>query len=247
MMRSAIFCAVGLLLGSFVGFFVANNSAPVTAVAPPQAGATGGNQRSAPPLDPNQSGELPANHPPMEGAANAPNPNDKSGGAATIPAIQRAMEEADRRTKDFDSQMRAAIAFYNNNAFDKAETYLKRALAIKPNDVDALKGLADTTYDKGDYATAQGYYEKVLAQRKQPDVQTDLGNTYFQRKDYARAIVEYRKALAIDPKHEKAWQNLAAAALRQGDKATTREAVDKLEAINPQNPAIASFRQSLGQ
>ena len=113
MMRSLIFCAVGLLIGSFIGFSVANNSTPVTAVAPTAPGAASGGPGTAPPLDPNQtSGELPPNHPPTDGGPGAaPNPNDKSGGAASNPQIQRAMDAADRNGKDFEAQMRPAIAF----------------------------------------------------------------------------------------------------------------------------------------
>jgi tetratricopeptide (TPR) repeat protein len=243
MIRSALFCLLGLAIGSGLGFFVANNSAPPSAAVAPGAQSKG--PGAAGPLSPEQlDGELPPGHP--DPAANTtPNPNDKSGGAATSPRIQQAMAEADSKPKDYDAQINAAAAFYNNQAFDKAEIYLKRALAARPNDFDALSGLGNVKYDQEDYAAAQGYYEKALAQKKDPDVQTDLGNAYFKRKDFARAIAEYRKAIAINPKHEKAWQNIAAAAVQNGDKQTAREAVEKLTAINPQNPALPSFRESL--
>ena len=76
------------------------------------------------------------------------------------------------------------------------------------------------------------------------NVRTDLGNTYFQRQppDYDRAISEYRKALTVDPKHEKTLQILAAAAARKGDTATARDALDRLAAVDPSTPAIASLR-----
>ncbi len=246
MLRSALFCLAGLLIGVGSGFFVANNSAPVTAVAPAPARPNNG---AAPPLDPNQtSGELPPNHPSVEGGPGAANSGpDKSGGAAGSTQVQGVMDAADRNAKDFAAQMRAAVAFYNNSAYDKAELYLKRALAVKPNDVDALTGMGNTKYDQNDFVAAQGYYEKVLAQKKDPDIQTDLGNTFFKRDEFARAIAEYRKAVTLNPQHEKAWQNMAAAALRQGDKTTAREAVDKLAAVNPQNPSLASLRQSVAQ
>jgi tetratricopeptide (TPR) repeat protein len=240
MMRSFLFCLAGLFCGGIIGFLVANNSAPVTAVAPAPARQSNG---VAPPLDPEQtSGELPANHPPLDAGGGQP-----SNPAASVPEVQQAMDAADRNPKDYEAQMSAAAAFYQNNAKDKAEIYLKRALAVKPNDPDALTGLGDVQYDREDYASAQATYEKVLKLKKDPNVQTDLGNTFFKRKQFDRAISEYRKAVAIAPQHEKAWQNIAAAAIQKGDQQTAREAVDKLAAINPQNPALASFRQSLSQ
>ena len=243
MIRSALFCLIGLLLGCLIGFLVANNNAPVAAVgpAPPLTGEAA--EGSARPLSPEQlSGDLPPNHPPPD---SKPNPDDKSGGASTSPKMQEVMDAADKNPKDFEAQLKAAVAFYQNDALPKAEVYLKRALAIKPNDPDALTGLANTKYDQGDYASAQSAYEKVLAQRKDPDIYTDLGNTYFKRDNYDSAITAYRQALTLDPKHEKAWQNIAAAAMQKGDKTAAREAVDKLAALNPQNPALPSLRESL--
>ena len=78
-------------------------------------------------------------------------------------------------------------------------------------------------------------------------MQTDLGNAFYRRTppDYARAIKEYRKTLAINPQHEKALQNLAAAALLLKDKATARTALDQLAAVNPNNPALAGLRENL--
>ncbi len=242
MIRSALFCLGGIIFGCLAGFFIANNSAPVTANAPARPAATNA-EGPAGPLSPEQlSGELPPNHPPPD---TKPGPNDVSDGAATSPKIQEAMNQADTKPKDFEAQLKAAVAFYQNNGLAKAEVYLQRALALKPNDPDALTGLANTKYDQGDYASAQAAYDKVLAQRKDPDIYTDLGNTFFKRNDYERAIAAYRQALALDPKHEKAWQNIAAAAAQKGDKATIREAIDKLAALNPNNPALPSLRESL--
>ncbi|HYG11206.1 MAG TPA: tetratricopeptide repeat protein, partial [Pyrinomonadaceae bacterium] len=75
----------------------------------------------------------------------------------------------------------------------------------------------------------------------------DLGNTYFQRQppDFRRAIEEYRKTLKIDPRHEKALQNIAAAALQLGDKAVAREAIEQLASVNPNNQYLEGLRSNL--
>ena len=251
MSKNILLCIVGLTLGFGGGFFLANK---ITGQLPPPtvAASTAPRQTSdsAPPLDPTQAGApLPPGHPDVNSAAaNASANTDPNGAAATNPDAQAAMEAADRQPKDFDLQMNAAITFYKLSAFDKATLYLQRALAIKPKDADALTGMGNTKYDMGDFTGAATFYERALAVKPQDtDVQTDLGNTYFQRQppDFKRAIEEYRKTLKIDPRHEKAWQNLAAAALQLGDKAIAREAVEQLASVNPSNPVLGTLRTSV--
>jgi len=241
--RNVLLCVVGLVIGFAVGFFLANKMLagprPQGATASAPRGADG----VAPPLDPAQTtGELPPGHPQIGGQG-----GEQGSAAATSADAQQAMAAADAKPKDFDLQMNAAATFYKAEDYAKAELYLQRALAVRPKDVDALTAMGNTKYDKGDFAGAAEYYQRVLAiQPKNADVQTDLGNTYFSRTppDYARAVAEYRKSLAIDPKHEKALQNLAAAALHLNDKATARTAIDQLVALDPNNPALGPLRES---
>lgn len=243
MNRNLTFCVIGIFLGFMLGFFYAN---AVWVASPPAD-----NQRAAsapaqaPPLNPQQqTGPLPPGHPTVNDAGG----EDKSGGASSSPQLQSAMDDADRSPRDFDAQMKAAVAFYQTGAYEKAIVYLERALQLKPTSADALTAMGDAKYDMGNFAEAARFYERSLAQRPADvNVRTDLGNTYFRRTppDYDRAIAEYRKALDIDPRHEKTLQNLAAAAVRKGDKKLARDALDRLAAVNPANPAIASLRSSL--
>jgi tetratricopeptide (TPR) repeat protein len=247
MSKNILLCIVGLTLGFGVGFFLANK---MTGNIPPApvANASVAPTDSAPPLDPNQAGApLPPGHPDINSAAAAANSNP-NGVAATNADAQAAMEAADRKPKDFDLQMNAASTFYKLKAFDKAALYLQRAIDLKPRDPDALSAMGNTKYDAGDFVAAATFYERALAvQPQNTDVQTDLGNTYFQRQppDFRRAIEEYRKTLKIDPRHEKALQNIAAAALQLGDKTVAREAVEQLAAVNPSNQYLEGLRSSL--
>lgn len=246
MNRNLLFCVIGIFFGFLLGFFFANSG---WVARPELDGGARSNvaPTSAPPLNPQQqAGQLPPGHPSV-GETNA---EDRSGGASTSPQVQAEMDAADRNPKDFAAQMKAAATFYQSGAYDKAAVYLERALKLKPKDADALTAMGDTKYDTGNFTEATKFYERSLIERPTDvNVRTDLGNTYFKRTppDYERAIAEYRKALNLDPKHEKTLQNLAAAALRKGDKATARDALERLAAVNPANPAIASLRASLEQ
>ncbi len=257
MTKNILLTVVGAVLGFMLGFLVANsfskNLIPPGSVAEISSRAT--TPAAAPPLDPAQtSGKLPPNHPNIssDGATGDATANGVTAGVPNIAAnsaqAQSAMDQADRQPRSFDAQMSAAAVFYQAGAFDKAALYLNRALAINPSNADALTAMGDTKYDAGDYASAASFYERSLAQRPSDvDVRTDLGNTYFQRSppDFDRAIIEYRKALQLDPKHEKTLQNLAAAAMRKGDKQTARDAVEKLANVNPSNQFATRMRAAL--
>jgi tetratricopeptide (TPR) repeat protein len=236
MKENILFSLAGIFLGFFIGFFIANSGGGQLPV--PEA-----TDNSARPLDQTQAnGPLPPGHPTVD------NSNGANSAAASSAQAQQAMDAADRNPRDFAAQLRAAATFYQLESLDKAALYLNRALALKPNDPDALTGMAHTKYDTGDFVGAAGYYEKVLAQHPDDaDVRADFGSTYALRTppDYDRAIKEYRKALEIDPRHEQALARLADVSIQKGDKATARDAIDKLAAVNPSSPVLPTLRSNL--
>jgi tetratricopeptide (TPR) repeat protein len=251
--KNLLYCLGGLVLGFLVGFLVANQmklAAPASSVAVPASDqASSINVKNAPPLDPSQdASQLPPGHPDINSIASDGSPATPDGVAATSADAQAAMEAADRKPADFDLQLKAADTFAGLKSNDQAALYFERALKLKPKDADALTKLGNIKYDAGDFPAAADLYTRALAVRPDnADVRTDLGNTYFQRNppDYPRAIEEYRRALEVNPQHEKALQNMASAALNLRDKATARDAVDKLASVNPSNETLASLRASL--
>jgi tetratricopeptide (TPR) repeat protein len=246
MNKNILYLVGGACLGIVVGFFAANAVGRMPhAASVPGAEASRGRNIPAPPLDAAQAGgPLPPGHP-STGDINGPAVAKGGEPVASNAAAQSALDTADRSPRDFDAQMSAAATFYQLGSYDKATLYLERALALKPTDVDALTAMGDTKYDAGDFQGAARAYERALVQQpNNADLHAELGNTYYQRvpPDYGRAIDEYRKALTIDARHEKALQNLSIAALRQGDRASAREAIERLASVNPSNPTLASLR-----
>jgi len=250
--RHLLYCVGGLALGFAVGFYLANQvNLPARPAADTAAAAAPAGEGAAGPLDPTQTGgQLPPGHPDISNTASDGSPADPNGAAATNADAQQAMEAADRKPGDFDLQLEAARTFFNLRAYDKAALYLERALKLRPRDAGALVLAGNTKYDAGDYPAAAAFYGRALAVRPtDADVRADLGNTYFQRQppDYARAIEEYRQAVGVNPRHETALQNMASAAVRVGDKATAREAVEQLAAANPENRSLPALRSALAQ
>src|ERR1700739_2416204 len=64
-------------------------------------------------------------------------------------------------------------------------------------------------YAAGDFNAATGDYEELVRSRQDtPNLFYNLGNAYFRKKDFGRAILSYERALALAPRHPEAQANL---------------------------------------
>lgn len=80
------------------------------------------------------------------------------------------------------------------------------------------KALGDSTYSNGEYEKAIDIYEKIISE-KGSSVQLfyNLGNAYFRNNMLGKAILNYERALLIDPTDEDAKANLELAQSRTKD------------------------------
>ena len=68
---------------------------------------------------------------------------------------------------------------------------------------------ANQEYAAGDFNAAATDYEELVRSRVDtPNLFYNLGNAYFRKKDFGRAILNYERALALDPRHPEAQANL---------------------------------------
>jgi hypothetical protein len=68
---------------------------------------------------------------------------------------------------------------------------------------------ANQEYATGDFnAAANDYEDLVRAGQDTPNLFYNLGNACFRKKDFGRAILNYERALALDPHHPEALANL---------------------------------------
>ena len=68
---------------------------------------------------------------------------------------------------------------------------------------------ANQEYAAADFdAAARDYEELVRSGQDIPNVFYNLGNAYFRKKDFGHAILNYERALALDPRHPEARANL---------------------------------------
>lgn len=186
-------------------------------------------------------------------AASGQPPADQRGGSDGGQAggdVMAVIETARQDPGNFDAQMKAGGLFREIKRFEQALTFFENAVKARPQDVEANVRLADTLFDLQRFEEAAAPYQKALQlEPGNATVRMDLGLTWFMRtpRDLDKAIIEFRAALTIDPRHEKTLQNLTAALLEKGDKAAARQTIEQLAGVNPQNSSLAAFRARVAE
>ena len=81
------------------------------------------------------------------------------------------------------------------------------------------KAFGDDAYSKGDYATAISAYEHLIANEGvAPELYYNLGNAYYKSGEIAKAILNYERALLLDPSDSDTRFNLELARTKTIDK-----------------------------
>lgn len=83
---------------------------------------------------------------------------------------------------------------------------------------DVTKAEGDSAYMKNDYASAIQVYEALLSKGEAADLYYNLGNSYYKTGDIARAILNYERALLLQPGNGDIRANLDIARSKTIDK-----------------------------
>lgn len=196
---------------------------------------------------------------------NVKNPNPQSAELSLADEeIQKKIAEADRNPADFEFQKNLAIGLYRYAGMKQEARFLpevarllKRAHETNQQDYETIVALGNVYLDLGqinkDSAAieqSREFYRKALSLKKtDADVQNDLGLTYFfsAPPEFEKAIAEYEKALQMNPKHEKALENLIRANLRLGKTQEAEGFLNKLKQINPTGEALPELEAQIAQ
>lgn len=237
--QKILYAVVGLLVGASSGFIFANsaNRQELEALRGEVARAKAG---------------APA-EPPASAAQGSPADAERE--------ARELISRADASPSDMSAQRLAAERAYSfalmsgqSGLLADAARLFRRAHEADPTNYDTLLLLANShltlglASDPKNFLEARGYYLKAL--RAKPDdvnVHTLLGMTYAfaQPPDTAAAISEYRKALAGDPRHEMAMQNLASTLLTTGERGEAARRIEELARAHPANKSLADLRAKL--
>lgn len=127
-----------------------------------------------------------------------------------------------------------AIEHHRSHRFDAARACCLRALALSPDDADALHLLGLAAHATGARAEAVAYLTRAAHLR--PDVahfQSNLGTSLMAAGKAGDAEACFRSALSRDSANEDAWVNLGLALLHLGREAEAEESLATALAIAP--------------
>ncbi len=96
-----------------------------------------------------------------------------------------------------------------NNQTAKAEAAFRAAVKLQPSSEDAVSTLALLYNEEGDASRALEILQSVPETDRTSRIDSVLGYSYEQKKDYGRAIEAYRKAVDLDKDNLDALRGLA--------------------------------------
>ena len=169
--------------------------------------------------------------------------------------IRGKIVEADKNPTNLTFQRDLGVSLYRYAAMKQdvvlladAARILERASSLDSKNFDVVVALGNAHFDIGFYKKdaasfqmARGVYSKALAIKpSDADVATDHGLTFLLQEppDYVKAATELERVSNANPKHDRSLQFLVQAYAKQGKMPDAEKTLEKLKAINPNNPAI---------
>ena len=119
--------------------------------------------------------------------------------------------------------------------FAKAEGEFRAALQLQPASEEAITLLAYLYNDMGDTARALAVLEAVPEHDRTAKIESALGFTYQQKKDYKSAIAAYRKAVEADKDNLEALRGLAESLLEDDQVDAALQLYESLRDAEPQD------------
>src|SRR5690349_15579229 len=135
--------------------------------------------------------------------------------------------------------IQAGLAHHRSGRLEGAVHAYREALAVSPDDGDALNLLGTALLQLGALDEAVGYLERAACkQRNNPLVLANLGQAYIAAQRYGDAYESFRKANRLDP-HELQFQlGMAAAMALLGKLSEAELALTRLASRFPNSPMV---------
>ena len=131
------------------------------------------------------------------------------------------------------------VFYYNENDFADATPTFERLLALNPNHFKGNRFMGHINLRQEKYADAIPYYLKAAeADPRDSITQNYLGLSYFRLDDFTNAVDAYRRAIGLDSTLNEAYVNLGTAALRTGNDALARQALEVAVERDPDNATL---------
>ena len=127
------------------------------------------------------------------------------------------------------------IALGRNGRWDEAERVLRTARSIDSRNYLTYLHLGNilVTQHQQPAAAFEYYTSALVLEPDAPELHTNLGNIYYLRGDYEKALAEYRIQTDRWPETSEAWLNMGRVYLLKGDRGKARVAVRRALQISP--------------
>ncbi|MDB6007481.1 MAG: Tetratricopeptide 2 repeat protein [Prosthecobacter sp.] len=137
------------------------------------------------------------------------------------------------------ANLNVGITLLGMGRLPEAEDHLRRVLVTEPNLAEAHSALASVLLRKGELEPAVSHYGKAASIAPDAANCSNLGNALLQSGNFPKAIENYLRAIAADPKHTNANFGLGMAYAALGQRDVAAGYYQKVLAENPQYlPAI---------
>ena len=137
----------------------------------------------------------------------------------TTKALENYMLAAEQNPDNFDVQVELGILNWGRKS-PMAEAFLKNALAIRPDAIEAWYALGMVYQNSGRYEKAMQSYTKIIeVDSTYRSAYFNMGYIHFQHlKQYDDALVQFDRAVAISPNYHEAIYMRGACYEAKGDK-----------------------------
>lgn len=109
----------------------------------------------------------------------------------------------------------------DSDSVQVAQTEMSQTPAVQPTVTQATKAEADSAYIRNDFAAAVEMYESILKNEgESSDIYYNLGNSYYKMNNIAKAVLNYERALLLNPGNGDIRFNLELARSKTVDKVT---------------------------
>ena len=141
--------------------------------------------------------------------------------------------------REFDVQLlnNLAVSYRLAKQFDKAEGALRKLLSRTKDNPEAYKNLALVYYDQGNYRLAEFISANARKlDEKDPGVYNNLGMIYLKQDQKPLALVQFQKAVELNPSFAPGHLNIGALALSYRDYEAAEKALRQAMTLDGNNP-----------
>jgi len=154
-----------------------------------------------------------------------------------LPSAMRELTHAAELDPDnSEIAMTLGLAYQQRGDLEKSEEYLRRAIRLDPDNAPAHNNLGNilSLQGKGDEAIRE--YEKAVSNILYPTPEFgyyNMGREYARRKELSKAVLMYRRAIAMSPSFVDAYRELARVQFLQGEEKESIRTLERLVEVAP--------------